>query len=266
MLLMLDLPPPGAEDRFRTYRSVPAIVTAMPWGEGPRHRLLETIGGAAYCVFLTGSNVLAGYDGEPNAEQVSGPVQNLREPRGQDPRTHRPQGGVEKTGPQTREGCSASSATSLCNRCNHAGSQLHNNKNLLDLIDKGAPISQKTLEDLAEWVIWVLLLLCVETKKAEIIKTGRAHLIGQPAVTSASAWPIEPRGGPGVRRLVQRKGQRENRNELRRRVGERCTPCDRRAWEPRRRPLGRQDRSRCPGGRETRLACSRTDAEFGEHA
>ncbi|GAA1078232.1 hypothetical protein NXT08_24180 (plasmid) [Rhodococcus pyridinivorans] len=52
--------------------------------------------------------------------------------------------------------------TSLCNDCNTATSKLHNNTDLLDLIETGAPVSQNTLRALAFWIVWITLLLGVK--------------------------------------------------------------------------------------------------------
>lgn len=158
---------------------------------------------ATYCVFLTGSDGLADYDGVrmANAKQRSlGPCKICGNPADKTLEHIVPKSVLKKLDLTPAKTAAHPLTTSLCNRCNNAGSQLHNNEDLVDLIAKGVPISQKTLEDLAEWVTWVLLLLCVETETVEIIETGPAHLIGQRMVTSASPWPI----GDAIERLKER--------------------------------------------------------------
>lgn len=49
--------------------------------------------------------------------------------------------------------------TQLCGPHNRATSALHNRPDLLDLIEKGEPQSRRTLTQLADWAVWVTLLL-----------------------------------------------------------------------------------------------------------
>ncbi len=49
--------------------------------------------------------------------------------------------------------------TTLCLDHNQATSKLHKRTDMMDLIAKGAPLTRKTLTDLADWFIWVTLLL-----------------------------------------------------------------------------------------------------------
>lgn len=140
----------------------------------------------------------------PNAKQQSlGPCKICGNPADRTLEHIIPQAVLKRLGVKPAKDARHALATSLCNRCNNAGSQLHNNTDLLDLIENGAPISQKTLEDLedlAEWVTWVLLLLCVETEKVETKKTDPNPSIDEPAVTSASPWPVED----AIKRLKER--------------------------------------------------------------
>ncbi len=47
----------------------------------------------------------------------------------------------------------------LCHDHNQATGELHKRTDMMDLIAKGAPLKRKTLTDLADWSIWVTLLL-----------------------------------------------------------------------------------------------------------
>ena len=49
--------------------------------------------------------------------------------------------------------------TTLCQSCNGATSKLHHRPEMLDLIETGAPVTNTTLRQLADWIFWVLLLL-----------------------------------------------------------------------------------------------------------
>lgn len=49
--------------------------------------------------------------------------------------------------------------TVLCDAHNQATSALHGRTEMMELIDAGAPITTKALTDLADWAVWVTLLL-----------------------------------------------------------------------------------------------------------
>lgn len=49
--------------------------------------------------------------------------------------------------------------TTLCARCNGATAALHTRKEMLDLIQAGAPVTDATVAQMADWAFWVLLLL-----------------------------------------------------------------------------------------------------------
>lgn len=49
--------------------------------------------------------------------------------------------------------------TDLCKRHNGATSRLHQRPEMMDLIETGAPVTRRTLDQLADWAIWVTLLL-----------------------------------------------------------------------------------------------------------
>lgn len=52
--------------------------------------------------------------------------------------------------------------TTLCARCNGATAALHTRKEMLDLIQTGAPVTDATVAQMADWAFWVLLLLNLE--------------------------------------------------------------------------------------------------------
>ncbi|MFE6921619.1 hypothetical protein ACFVAV_11280 [Nocardia sp. NPDC057663] len=49
--------------------------------------------------------------------------------------------------------------TELCEAHQRATSTLHSRRNLLQLVDTGEPVTRKSLTDLADWAVWVTLLL-----------------------------------------------------------------------------------------------------------
>lgn len=49
--------------------------------------------------------------------------------------------------------------TTLCAPHNHATSALHTRTEMMKLIETGAPVTQKTLQHLGDWAVWVTLLL-----------------------------------------------------------------------------------------------------------
>ena len=49
--------------------------------------------------------------------------------------------------------------TDLCLTHNQATSALHRRPEMLDLVEKGSPVSRTTLLHLGEWIVWVTLLL-----------------------------------------------------------------------------------------------------------
>ena len=51
--------------------------------------------------------------------------------------------------------------TTLCHTHNQATSALHRRAEMLDLIETGEPISRRTLHHLADWTVWVTLLLAL---------------------------------------------------------------------------------------------------------
>lgn len=51
--------------------------------------------------------------------------------------------------------------TTLCSRCNGATSALHNNAETLALIRSGGPVTKRGLGKLADWAVWVTMLLGV---------------------------------------------------------------------------------------------------------
>jgi len=53
----------------------------------------------------------------------------------------------------------ARTRTWLCVRHNRAGGRLHQRDEMMRLIANGSPVTRKTLTDLADWTVWVLLLL-----------------------------------------------------------------------------------------------------------
>lgn len=63
--------------------------------------------------------------------------------------------GVDPNGP----GGVAMTHTTLCKRCNDATSTLHDRTQMLDLIETGAPVTKVTLDQVSDWIFWVLLLL-----------------------------------------------------------------------------------------------------------
>jgi hypothetical protein len=51
--------------------------------------------------------------------------------------------------------------TTLCHSHNQATSALHRRPEMLDLIETGEPVTPKTLRHLADWAVWITLLLAL---------------------------------------------------------------------------------------------------------
>lgn len=61
--------------------------------------------------------------------------------------------------PNSNAGDIPKTRTTLCDRCNNAGSGLHNRPEMMELLEMGVDVNQKKLSQLADWAFWVLLLL-----------------------------------------------------------------------------------------------------------
>ena len=68
--------------------------------------------------------------------------------------------------------------TDLCGRHNQATSALHQRTGVMDLIEHGEPVSTKTLTHLADWAVWVTLLLGLARGSGVLdAETSRALLL-----------------------------------------------------------------------------------------
>lgn len=61
--------------------------------------------------------------------------------------------------PNATSGDVPKTRTTLCSPCNSATAALHNRTDMMALIETGSPTNKKTLQHLADWAFWVLLLL-----------------------------------------------------------------------------------------------------------
>lgn len=85
--------------------------------------------------------------------------------------------------------------TGLCESHNQATGTLHRREDMMHLVDTGGPITKRTLNQLADWAVWVTLLLGLARGSGVLdAETSRAHLRDRFTIKSGSARGGPPRG------------------------------------------------------------------------
>ncbi|WP_198144754.1 hypothetical protein [Nesterenkonia jeotgali] len=80
--------------------------------------------------------------------------------------------------------------TDLCGRHNRATSALHRRTEVMDLIEQGEPVSVRTLQLLADWAVWVTLLLGLARGRSVLgASESRALLLERFASTQGGGPP-----------------------------------------------------------------------------
>lgn len=77
--------------------------------------------------------------------------------------------------PNADEGGVPKTRATLCRACNAATGKLHQRPEMMAMIDTGAPIIGRTLNHLADWTFWVLLILGLE-RGSPVIPKARSLL------------------------------------------------------------------------------------------
>lgn len=117
--------------------------------------------------------------------------------------------------PNSDNGDVSKTWTTLCQSCNAATAALHGRTEMMSLIETGSPAAKQTLQHLADWAFWVLLLLGLAQGASVIPEDeARALLLGRFSDRTRASVPrgvrvyagiattLDSRGGPDTTSFV----------------------------------------------------------------
>lgn len=101
--------------------------------------------------------------------------------------------------PNTPGGDVPKTRTTLCRSCNAGTAELHRRSDMMALIETGTPITKRSVQHLADWAFWVLLLLGLARGSSVVAEqVARALLLARFATRESTSIPKGVRVYAGI--------------------------------------------------------------------